>query len=70
MPIKPYITIPDSSTWNLDSEAAYIYYCANETIHGIEFHDTPKVNNGVALVADISSNILSRPFDVSKVLFF
>lgn len=56
--------------WDLDSEAAYVYYCANETIHGIEFFDTPKINNDVALVADISSNILSRPFDVSKVSFW
>ncbi|KAH7699905.1 Protein F26H9.5 [Aphelenchoides avenae] len=63
---KPFTTIPDASTWKLDPEAAYVYYCANETIHGIEFHEAPKVPDNVALVADISSNILSRPFDVFK----
>jgi phosphoserine aminotransferase len=65
-PKKPYTTIPEVGTWNVDSEAAYLFYCANETIHGIEFYDAPKVPSNVELVADISSNILSRPFDVSK----
>lgn len=26
--------IPDQSTWKLDSEAAYVYYCDNETVNG------------------------------------
>lgn len=26
--------IPDQSTWNLDPEAAYVYYCDNETVNG------------------------------------
>lgn len=56
--------VPDQSTWKLDPQASYVYYCANETIHGVEFPFIPEVD--VPLVADMSSNILSRPVDVSK----
>ncbi|KOC69904.1 putative phosphoserine aminotransferase, partial [Habropoda laboriosa] len=64
--ITKYTEIPDPSTWNLDSNASYVYYCANETVHGIEFNYIPETN-GVPLVGDMSSNILSRPVDISKV---
>nr|XP_031842254.1 probable phosphoserine aminotransferase [Nomia melanderi] len=60
-----YVEIPDPSTWNLDPNASYVYYCANETIHGIEFNYIPETN-GVPLVADMSSNILTRSLDISK----
>ncbi|XP_012260518.1 probable phosphoserine aminotransferase [Athalia rosae] len=60
-----YTDIPDPSTWNLNSEASYVYYCANETVHGIEFDYIPEVGN-VPLVADMSSNILTRPIDFTK----
>ncbi|CAD5206914.1 unnamed protein product [Bursaphelenchus okinawaensis] len=59
-------TIPPASEWKTSTEAAYLWYCANETIHGVEFKDTPEVPEGVNLVADISSNILSSPIDVAK----
>ena len=42
-----------------------MHICANETIGGVEYHFTPDVGD-VPLVADMSSNILSRPLDVSK----
>lgn len=98
-----YTEIPHPSTWNLDPNASYVYYCDNETIHGIfsfffyiylsnstcklnrdyflirnvnffhfylilgiEFYSVPETN-GVPLVADMSSNILTRPLDISKV---
>lgn len=49
------------------SEAAYVYYCDNETVHGVEFNDIPDIpDNGTELVADMSSNFLSRPVDISK----
>lgn len=63
--MKEYTEVPDPSTWNLDANASYVYYCANETIHGIEFDYIPETN-GIPLVADMSSNILTKPFDVSK----
>ncbi|XP_076239432.1 phosphoserine aminotransferase [Calliopsis andreniformis] len=60
-----YTEIPDPSTWNLDPDASYVYYCANETVHGVEFNYIPETN-GVPLVADMSSNILTRSLDISK----
>ena len=62
---EKFNTIPARSTWKLSSDAAYVHYCANETIGGVEFPDVPDVG-GVPLVADISSNILSKEMDVTK----
>ena len=56
---------PAFSTWTLDPNAAYVHITSNETIGGVEIFDTPDTGN-VPLVADMSSNILSRPIDVSK----
>jgi phosphoserine aminotransferase len=50
--------------WNVRPDAAYVHYCSNETIGGVEFHLIPEV--GIPLVADASSHFLSRPMDVSK----
>lgn len=58
--------IPDPSSWTLNPSASYVYYCCNETVHGVEFNFVPETN-GVVLVSDMSSNFLSRPVDVSKV---
>ncbi|CAG7785229.1 unnamed protein product [Allacma fusca] len=57
--------IPDPASWSLDPEASYVYYCDNETVEGVEFHFVPETN-GVPLVADMSSNIFSKPIDISK----
>ena len=62
---EKFNTIPARSTWQLSGDAAYVHYCANETIGGVEFPDIPDVGN-TPLVADISSNILSKEMDVSK----
>lgn len=56
---------PPRSKWQLDPEAAYVHYTANETIGGVEFHWLPDTGL-VPLVCDMSSNILSRPVDVSR----
>ena len=60
-----YTDIPDPAGWQVGADAAYLHYTPNETIHGVEFHEVPDVG-GVPLVADMSSNILSRPLDVSR----
>lgn len=57
--------IPDRSRWELDPRAAYVHYTPNETVNGVEFQDIPDVG-AVPLVADMSSNILSREVDVSR----
>jgi phosphoserine aminotransferase len=60
-----YTTIPEASEWTLDPEAAYVHYCANETVNGVEFKSTPDVGS-VPLIADMSSNFCSKPIDCSK----
>jgi len=47
------------------ADAAYVHYCPNETIEGVEMFDLPQTG-GIPLVADMSSTILSRPMDVSQ----
>lgn len=60
-----FTRIPDRAAWKLDPGAAYLHITTNETIHGVQFASTPDAGN-VPLVADMSSDILSRPLDVSK----
>jgi phosphoserine aminotransferase len=60
-----YDRVPARESWKLDANAAYVHICSNETIGGVEYHFTPDVGS-VPLVADMSSDILSRSIDVSK----
>lgn len=61
---KNFTYIADESTWSRSDNAAYLHYTPNETIAGVEFHFVP--SGDAPLVADMSSNILSRPIDVSR----
>ncbi len=60
-----FTTVPDRAEWKLTAGAAYLHVTPNETIQGVEFEDVPDVGD-VPVVADMSSNILSRPVDVSR----
>jgi phosphoserine aminotransferase len=60
-----YTSIPPREGWMLDPHAAYVHICSNETIGGVEYHWTPDTGD-VPLIADMSSNILSRPVAVSR----
>jgi phosphoserine aminotransferase len=60
-----YSTVPEQGALKLTPNAAYVHYTPNETIGGVEFPYIPATGT-VPLVADMSSNILSRPVDVSK----
>jgi phosphoserine aminotransferase len=51
--------------WRVRPDAAYVHYCSNETIGGVEFHTVPSAGV-VPLVADASSHFLSRPLEVEK----
>jgi len=53
--------------WALRDDAAYLHVCTNETIDGVEFHELPQLTNGVPLVIDISSHMLSRPIAWDRV---
>jgi phosphoserine aminotransferase len=57
--------LPGQTELRLDPAAAYVHYCSNETINGLEFPYVPETG-GVPLVADMSSHFLSRPLDVSR----
>jgi len=60
-----FTSIPRQDTWKLDPNAAYVHICSNETIGGMQYHWVPDTG-GVPLVADMSSEILSKPIDVSR----
>ena len=59
-----FTTIEAESEWSTTNNAAYLHYCPNETIGGLEFSFVP--SSSTPLVADMSSTILSRPIDVSQ----
>jgi phosphoserine aminotransferase len=61
-----YTRLPSAAEYHFDPKAAYVHLCHNETIHGVEFKTEPEVPAGVELVADMSSDFLSQPVDVSK----
>ena len=60
-----YRALPPVEDWRLDPEAAFVHYTSNETVHGVQFNEIPETG-GVPLVCDMSSDILSRPVDVSR----
>ncbi|MGE4354701.1 MAG: 3-phosphoserine/phosphohydroxythreonine transaminase, partial [Oscillospiraceae bacterium] len=62
---KHHTYIPPQSELKLSPNARYFHYCANNTIFGTEWHYIPETGK-VPLVCDMSSNILSKPVDVSK----
>lgn len=55
----------DYSKMKVTDGAAYAYMCINETVNGIESFELPDTGD-VPLIADMSSDILTRPIDVSK----
>lgn len=60
-----FASLPEQAVLNIDAGARYVHYVSNETIHGVEFpYDLD--GKGVPVVCDASSNILSKPIDVSQ----
>ncbi len=59
------LSVPEAETWSLDPDAAYVYYTDNETISGVQFPTIPDVAD-VPLVSDMTSDLLSKPLDVSR----
>jgi phosphoserine aminotransferase len=60
-----FTRVPSQHELTLDPGAAYVHYTTNNTIFGTEFHYVPDTGP-VPLVADTSSDMFSRPLDVSK----
>lgn len=61
-----YSRLPAAGEYKFDPKAAYVHFCHNETIHGVEFKSEPALLPGVELVCDMSSDFLSQLVDVSK----
>ena len=59
-----FTDVSDTKNWNLSEQANYFYYCANETIHGVEIHQIPDVK--APIVSDMSSTLCTRPIDIDK----
>jgi phosphoserine aminotransferase len=57
--------VPGQAELQLDPRAAYLHFCSNNTIMGTQFHTYPD-SGGVPLFADMSSDILWRPMDLSR----
>jgi phosphoserine aminotransferase len=58
-------SVPAQDELNFSENAKYVHYTSNETIEGVEFkYDLD--GGGIPVVCDASSNILSKPIDVSK----
>jgi phosphoserine aminotransferase len=57
-------SVPPENTWQIADNSAYLHYVSNETISGVQFQSTPEID--LPLVADMSSDILSRPVEVEK----
>ena len=62
---KNFSYIPTINDDQIDQNASFLYMCSNNTIFGTQFKQFPNTNT-VPLVADMSSDILSRKLDVSK----
>jgi len=70
---RGYTSVPPQSTWRLSRDAAYLHVCSNETIDGVELEGPPAQGDGehevsprVPIVADVSSQVLSRRIDVRR----
>ncbi|MDD5761644.1 MAG: 3-phosphoserine/phosphohydroxythreonine transaminase [bacterium] len=67
---KKYTRVPAPSDVKVDPAAAYLHITSNETIHGVEYNVDPSrafpATGAVPLIADMSSDFLWRPFDVTK----
>jgi len=61
---KDFTYIP--KTWELAENPAYLHITTNNTIRGTEWKTDPEVPEGVLLIADMSSNILSKPMNFEK----
>ena len=64
-----YRAVPTSGEYRVGGDAAYLHYTSNNTIYGTQFPSIPASGSDggdILLVADVSSDFLSRPFDMSR----
>ena len=59
-----FTNIDDPKKWNISDDPDYFFYCANETVHGLELHNP--IESDSPVICDMSSTIASRPIDINK----
>ena len=61
-----YKNLPPVSSWDIDPQSAFVHFVINETVHGLQYREIPKLGDNMPpLVCDMSSEILSRKVNVS-----
>lgn len=61
-----YEDVPEPEMWDVSPDSAFVHFVINETVHGLQYRNIPKPNDRMpTLVCDMSSEILSRPVNVS-----
>lgn len=60
-----YDRVPDSAQWMRDAGAAYCHITSNETAHGLQYRSPPDTGD-VPLVADMTSDFLTRPLEIPR----
>ncbi len=55
--------VPSDGDYSVDNDSEYLYFVSNNTIYGTQFHDFPASDK--MLVSDMSSDIMSREFDIT-----
>ncbi len=63
-PVK-FTRVPRKDEISLSPDASYVHMCTNNTIEGTQYHSLPETGE-LPLVADMSSDIASRPLDIGK----
>ena len=61
-----YDRVPAGGEYTVRDDAAYLYYCSNETIQGVQYPSEPECPEGVPLVSDASSDFLCRPIPIHR----
>ncbi|MDO4433756.1 MAG: phosphoserine transaminase [Alysiella sp.] len=61
-----YTNLPPVQNWDIDKNSAFVHFIINETVHGLQYREVPKLEDGMPpLICDMSSEILSRKINVS-----
>lgn len=63
--VDKYLGVPPKENWSFSEDADYVYFCYNETVGGVEFGFIPETN-GIPLIVDMSSNIMTRHIEIEK----
>jgi len=62
---QKFVRVPSRHEYKIDPDAAYVHYCSNETVEGLQFAEPLETGN-VPLICDMSSDFLAKPIDIGK----